>query len=89
MAAEEVTKTKYTFTPAEAAFFARQAQEAQSLQQSLQAAQRAALLMVLSQQQLEGNWRLLEDGTGLIREMPQTNTETDAAPPAKRRAAAN
>jgi cell wall-associated NlpC family hydrolase len=61
--ADEVTKTKYTFTPAEAAFFARQAQEAANMQTALQAAQRSALLMVLTQQGLQGNWRLAEDGT--------------------------
>jgi hypothetical protein len=62
------TNTKYTFTPAEAAFFQRQAHEAATLQAAAQAAQRSALLMILSQQGLQGNWRLAEDGSGLVRE---------------------
>jgi hypothetical protein len=84
--ADEVTKTKYTFTPAEAAFFARQAQEAANMQTALQAAQRSALLMVLTQQGLQGNWRLAEDGSGLIRE--DAPAPAQIAEPAKQQAAA-
>jgi hypothetical protein len=56
------------------------------MQTALQAAQRSALLMVLTQQGLQGNWRLAEDGSGLVREdvpIPAPMSE----PPAERRAA--
>ena len=55
--------TIHVFSARERAFFVRQIQQMNALQAAVQ----TAIALVIEQQELEGNWRLRPDGSGLER----------------------
>jgi hypothetical protein len=65
------TKTNYEFTPQERMYFER-------LQQDFNASVSAGIRLIMTQQDLQGQWRVKPDGSGL--ELPDA---TPAFPAAK------